>query len=461
MRAFCRKFIGNRAFYRMVLAVALPIMLQNFVTNLVSMLDNVMVGALGTEEMSGVSIVNQLIFIYNLAIFGAFGGVGIFTAQFHGKGDLDGIRHTLRYKLLLGVGIFIVALAVFIPAGESLIGLYLHDVDATSDIAKTMGFAKEYLAVMLFGLLPFALSQTLSSTLRETGETVVPMVTSVVAVVTNCLFNYLLIFGKAGFPALGVVGAAAATVLSRYVELLAVAGYVLLRRHKHPFFSGLFRGFRIPGELVWQITTKGMPLLVNELFWSVGMSLLSMGYSLHGLSVVAGYSISSTVTNLFSIAFMSLGVSVGIIIGRELGAGNFERAVDWDTKLIAFSVGISLVMGVCLFCTAGFIPELYNTGDLSKTYAGYFLRVSACLMPVHAFANSAYFTLRSGGKTIITFLFDGVFMIALSVPAVFLLYLCGLSIWWIFPIVQSLDIIKDVLGFLLLKKKAWVSNIVA
>lgn len=461
MRKMFGKFIGDKAFYRMVLAVALPIMMQNFITNLVSMLDNLMVGALGTEQMSGVSIVNQLIFIFNLAVFGAFGGVGIFTAQFHGKGDAEGIRHTLRYKFVLAAGLFAAALAVFLTLGDSLIGLFLHDVDATGDIAATLGFAREYLAVMLFGLLPFALSQVFTSTLRETGDTVMPMVTSIIAVVTNCVFNYLLIFGRLGFPALGVVGAAAATVLSRYVELAVVLIVIFLRRRKCAFFSGVFRGFRIPGELVWQITVKGMPLLVNELFWSVGMSLLSMGYSLHGLSVVAGYSISSTVTNLFSIAFMSLGISIGIIIGRELGAGRFERAVDWDWKLIAFSVAVSLAVGGALFAGAELIPALYNTNDLSKTYAAYFIRVSACLMPVHAFANSAYFTLRSGGKTVITFFFDGAFAVCIQVPAVFLADLCGLSIWWVFPLVQGLDIIKDVLGFVLLKKRAWVQNIVA
>ncbi len=461
MRKLLKNLIGDRAFYRMVMAITLPIMLQNFITNLVSMLDNLMVGALGTEPMSGVSIVNQLIFIFNLAIFGAFGGVGIFTAQFHGKGDAEGIRHTLRYKLILAIGLFAAALAVFLSAGDTLIGLFLHDADATGDIAATLGFAKEYLAVMLFGLLPFALSQIMTSTLRETGETVLPMVTSTVAVVTNCVFNYLLIFGKLGFPVLGVVGAAAATVLSRYVELAVVLVVVFLRRAKYPFFSGIFRGFRIPGELVWQITVKGMPLLVNELFWSVGMSLLSMGYSLHGLSVVAGYSMSSTITNLFGIAFMSLGVSIGIIVGRELGAGRFAQAVDWDRKLIAFAVAVSVVIGGAVFAGAELIPSLYNTNELSKTYAAYFIRVSACLMPVQSFANAAYFTLRSGGKTVITFFFDGAFAACIQVPAVFLLYLCGLSVWWVFPMVQGLDILKDVLGFVLLKKKTWVQNIVA
>lgn len=460
MTGVLKKYVGDRAFYRMAMAVTLPIMLQNFVTNMVSMLDNLMVGALGTEQMSGVSVVNQLMFVYNLAVFGAFGGVGIFTAQYHGKGDEKGVRYTLRYKLFVALILFALALAVFLAAGESLIGLYLHDTDQTGDVVATLGYAKRYLAIILAGLLPYALSQVFSSTLRETGQTVAPMVTGVIAVVTNCVFNYLLIFGKLGLPAMGVEGAAVATVLSRYVELAAILGYVLLRRERFTYLKGLLRGLSIPLELVGRFTFKGMPLLINELAWAGGTSLLGLGFSLHGLSVVAGHSISSTVTNLFSIAFLSLGVSIGIIVGKELGAGRFERAVDWDRKLIFFSVTISVGVAAVLFSVGHLIPELYNTGETAKAYATYFIRVNALLMPVCAFANAAYFTLRSGGRAFVTFFFDGAFMMVISVPAVFLLYLSGLSIWFIFPMVMSLDIIKDVLGAVLLKKGMWVQNIV-
>lgn len=161
------KYIGDRTFYMMVMAVALPIMLQNFITNLVNMLDNMMVGALGTEQMSGVSIVNQLVFVYNLCIFGGLSGIGIFTSQYYGKNDNEGIRYTLRMKLITAVVVSISAIALFSFCDDFYINLFLHEVDERADLALTLSFAKEYLRVIIIGLLPFAFSQMLASTLRK------------------------------------------------------------------------------------------------------------------------------------------------------------------------------------------------------------------------------------------------------------------------------------------------------
>ncbi len=456
-----KKFVGDKAFYKMTLSVALPIMLQNFITNFVSMLDNLMVGSLGTEQMSGVSIVNQLIFVFNLAIFGALSGAGIFTAQYYGKGDNDGIRYTVRFKVLISLAIFVVGAAIFAVFDSPLINLFMHDVDPTCDLEATVSFAKDYLRVILWGLLPFALSQCFSSTLRETGETFAPMLAGFSAVVVNCVFNYLLIFGKFGFPELGVEGAAIATVLSRYVECAAIMLYAFIKRKRFSYIKGAFKSLYIPKRVLGNITVKGMPLLVNEFLWSSGMTLLSVAYSLHGLSVVAGYSISSTVMNLSNIAFMALGSSIGIIVGKQLGSGDFEEAVDTDRKLIAFSVFLSVVTGIVVFLLGGKIPELYKTSEASRAYATYFIRACACFLPVDAFAHASYFTIRSGGKTFVTFLFDSVFVLCVSVPVAFLLYYVGhLSIYIIFPVVLAANILKDVVGFILLKKRVWVNNIV-
>ena len=204
-----------------------------------------------------------------------------------------------------------------------------------------------------------------------------------------------------------------------------------------------------------------MPLLFNEFFWSLGMSLLSVAYSLHGIDVVAGYSISSTVMNLANIAFISLGSSIGIIIGKQLGANEFEKAYDTDRKLITFSVVLSLGIGVVVFLIGDKIPLLYNVSDASKEYAAFFIKICSLFIPVHAFANASYFTIRSGGKTLVTFLMDSVFIMCVNVPIAFaLFYVFHLSIWVIFPIVQAIDIIKVIIGMTLVKKKVWLNNIV-
>lgn len=459
--SFLKKFVGDKAFYKMTLSIAVPIMIQNFITNFVSMLDNLMVGSLGTEQMSGISIVNQLIFVFSLAVFGALSGAGIFTAQFFGKNDNEGIRYTLRYKFMISLVLFTLAMLIFIFLDDTLINLYLHEGDDSGNLLLTLDFAKKYLKVMLWGLFPFCVSQVFSSTLRETGETVAPMVAGFIAVFVNCCFNWVLIFGKLGFPALGVVGAAIATVISRYVECIVISVYIIRKRYRFTYFKGLLKGFHIPKNVFKDITFKGMPLLFNEFFWSLGMSLLSMAYSLYGISVVAGYSISSTVMNLANIAFISLGSSIGIIIGKQLGANQFREAVDTDRKLIAFSAFLSAVIGAFVFLVGNKIPLLYNTTPESKELAGYFIRVSALFIPVHSFANATYFTIRSGGKTLITFLMDSVYIMCVSVPIAFsLYYVFKLPILYTFPIVQCIDIVKVLIGIILVKKKVWLNNIV-
>ncbi len=456
-----KNYVGDKAFYKMVMRVAVPIMVQNLITNFVSLLDNLMVGALGTEQMSGVSIVNQLLFIFNLAVFGALSGAGIFTAQFYGKNDNEGIRHTLRYKIAITAIIFAIGLCVFLTLDETLIGLYLHESDGVGSIADTLTYAKDYLEVMLWGLLPFCVAQVYSSTLRETGETVMPMVAGICAVVVNCSLNWVLIFGKLGAPQLGVVGAATATIISRYVECAVILIYTYTHKKKFTYFKGTFKTFKMPKEVFKGITFKGMPLLFNELFWSTGMSLLNMAYSLYGISVVAATSISSTVMNLANISFIALGSSIGIIIGKLLGANKFDEAVDTDRKLIAFSAFSSMIIGVFVFLIGDKIPLLYNTSEEAKELAGYFIKVSALFIPVHSCANASYFTIRSGGKTLVTFLMDSVFIMCVSVPAAFMFHsLFGLPVKTTFFLVQCLEIVKIVIGLTLVKKKVWLNNIV-
>ena len=200
-----RKLIGKHGFYTMVLAIAVPIMVQNGITNFVSMIDNIMVGRVGTNEMSGVAIVNQLIMVFNLCVFGGVAGAGIFTAQFFGARNTEGIRYTFRYKLVVIAVIVIASIAIFINFGDELIKLYLHsESGAIEAVEETHRQAKIYLSYMLIGLPPFAISQAYGDTLRCSEETIVPMKAGIVSVIVNLSLNYVLIYGKLGAPALGV-----------------------------------------------------------------------------------------------------------------------------------------------------------------------------------------------------------------------------------------------------------------
>ena len=270
-----KKLVGDKAFYKMVLGVAVPMMIQNGITNLVSLLDNLMVGRIGTEQMSGIAIVNQLLLVFNLALFGAYSGVGIFGAQFFGCKNIKGVQQTFRFKMYLCVAIVVLGIAVLICGGEQLILLYLHGEGNEVALEATLHYGKQYLWVMLFGLLPFAIEEAYASTLRECGETKVPMVAGVVAVLVNLVLNTLLIFGLLGFPKLGVVGAAVATVISRYVQMLVVVIWTHRNTEKMPFIVGVYKEFNIPGQLVGNIVKRGTPLMINEVLWAAGMATLT------------------------------------------------------------------------------------------------------------------------------------------------------------------------------------------
>lgn len=456
-----KKLIGDRQFYRRVLMIAVPIMIQNGITNFVNMLDNIMVGQIGTEQMSGVSIVNQLVFVYNITIFGAISGAGILGAQFYGNNDHKGLRNTFRFKvifctLLCGLGVFLL-----FHWGTPLINLYLRGEADSGNTALALKYAQDYLLFMLVGLLPFTLVQIYSSTLRETSETVKPMTAGMIAVVVNLIFNYLLIFGKFGFPALGVRGAAIATVMARFTECF----YLLVWTHRHAgkniFIQGAYRSLKIPLPLVAQIIKKGTPLLVNELLWSAGMAILLQCYSVRGLSVVAAMNISGTIFNVFNVVFIALGNSISIVVGQLLGAGKMEEARLTAYRMIAFSTMACLGVSVLMIVTRSLFPQIYNTAEEVRQLASSFIFIAGIFIPVNAFVHACYFTMRSGGKTVITFLFDSVFVWSVAIPTAYVLSrFTNMEIRSLYFLVCATDMIKCVIGFILVKKGVWLNRIV-
>ena len=460
------RLIGNKNFYKKVFVILLPIIIQNTVSNVVSLVDNVMVGAVGTLEMSAVAIVNQLLFIFYLCIFGGLAGAGIFAAQYAGANDENGIRYCFRMKLYIAALMTVLAFAVFLLFPQNLISMYFAKGTSAADAQSTLGFGESYLFVMLIGLVPFALTQAYGSTLRELGETKTPMIASVTAIAVNLVFNYILIFGNCGLPflpfaPLGVVGAAAATAISRFIEAAIIVVYVHKNKEKYPFIKGAYKSPKVPIPLFRDIIRKGSPLLINEFFWSFGMAMLNQCYSLRGLEVVAATNISSTASNLFNVVFLSMGNAIAIMAGQYLGANQTEKAKNAVWRLLFLSVSVCIVMGGLLVAVSPLIPMLYNTTDTVKEIAQNLLVVVGVLMPFYAFAHGTYFTLRSGGKTLITLVFDCGFTWGLAFPLAFVLSrFTALAIVPMFLAVQLLDVVKCIIGFILVKKGVWINNIV-
>lgn len=454
------KYIDT-AFFRYVLVLAVPMIIQNAITSFVSFLDNIMVGQVGTEQMSGVAIVNQLIFVFNICIWGGVSGAGIFGTQFYGKGDYEGQKYAFRFKMYACIIIAGIALLLFGFFDTELISLYLSDGGSVGNTALALQYGEQYLRIMMAGLVPFAVSQAYVNTIRETGHTFVPMLASLAAVVTNLVLDYVLIFGIFGIPAYGVQGAAIATVAARFVECAIVVLWAHSHLEQNPYLKGAYHGFSVPGHILSGIIKKGTPLMFNEMLWAVGMAVIAQCYAVRGLEVVAAQNISSTISNLFNIVYLQLGGCISIVVGQLLGAGRLEEARDKDNKMIFFCVLCCMGVSLIMIFAGRYFPMIYKTEDSIKELAGRFIMISALVMPLCAFSHASYFTLRSGGKTGITFLFDSVYTWVIVIPlATILAKHTALTIEMVFFFVSFTEIIKVTIGYFMIRSGIWLQNIV-
>ncbi|MCH5195116.1 MAG: MATE family efflux transporter [Oscillospiraceae bacterium] len=443
------------------MAIAVPMMIQNGITNAVGLVDNVMVGSLGSEAITAVSIVGQLIFVFNLGIFGGLSGPAIYGAQYFGQKNIEGFRDTVRIKHWIGLAVLLAGLAAFIFGGGFLINLYLKGESEEIDPELTMRIAKQYLGIMLWGLPPFVITQIFAGSLRETGSAVKPMIAGVVSVVVDIVGNWLLIYGNLNFPKMEARGAALATVIARFAELIVLIILMYSKKKKHEFLSGLYKRLTIPRETAGKLIGKSLPIFFNEFLWAAGIAILTQIYSQKGIEIVAGLNISNALCNLLNVVFVALGSAVGIIVGQALGASEYLRAKKEAFALMWFTGGISALLTVILIAFSEVFPNAYETSEAVKNYASEFIVVTALFFPVQGFLNALYFTLRSGGKTLVTFLFDSVYSWVVGVPvAAALCAFTDIPVLYVYAIVQALDLVKVAIGCILINKGVWVSNIV-
>ena len=200
-----QRYFGDKDFYRRIVTVMLPIMAQNAITNFVGLLDNIMVGRVGTLEMSGVSVINTLMLVYNCCVFGAVAGVGIYTAEYYGEGNEEGIRSSSRFKTVFAVALAVLAVSIFLIGSDGLISLYLEGKGDPADAAQILDYGKQYLRIIMIGLIPHAFTQSYADTLRNCRKVMPPMAAGLTAMAVKVVLNYLLIFGYLGFPRLGIV----------------------------------------------------------------------------------------------------------------------------------------------------------------------------------------------------------------------------------------------------------------
>lgn len=454
-----RSLIGTKTFYRRVIYIALPIILQSFIMEAVNLLDNLMIGQTGLYEMAGVSISNQLIFILNLSMFGAISGAEIFGAQFYGKKDYEGVAHSFWMKVYFALGITCIGILLFIYLNEPLISLWLHDEDIIA-LQQTFYNAKDYLLIMCIGLIPAGMTRAVTSTLKECSRTDISLYSAIIALSANLVLDYALIFGKFGLPALGVKGAAIATVIARMLECGFAVIWIRMNLNQVPYFKHIFRYMKVPKDLVKNIIIRSAPLMANELLWSFGAAFASSCYAFRGIKVVASMNIVNTVANIFNTIFISLGSSIAIIVGQRLGSGEIEQALKEDRQMIFLAVVIGTFTSACLFFSSESLANFYNVDHSVKLLAVSLIQIKALLSPIDAFNNAAYFTIRSGGKTWLTFMMDaGLTWIVINPVAFILSHYTLLSIQAVYFLTLLSELSKFVPEIYVLKNKSWAEDL--
>lgn len=452
-------FKKNKALFSLLIATALPIILQNAITNFSGLLDNIMVGSLGENPMNGVSIANQLFFVLQLCLFGVVSGAGIYTAQFFGTKNNGGIKFTLIYKIIAAVIIAVVGCVILLFFGDFLIALFINGDGTIEDKAAVAKFGKEYIVIILIGIIPFGISQAYAGTLRETADTLFPMIASTVSVVINLILNYVLIFGKLGLPALEVKGAAIATAASRYVE----TALLIIRLHtnkKYEFARGKIKP-NVSKNVFSGIIKTSLMLLCNEFLWSSGMITINQCYSTCGLSALSAVSIVSALSNTLNVVNQSLGAAIGILLGQMLGQNKTDEAKAGARSMMLLSLLICVGIAVFSVAISPFFPNLYNASDEAKLLATYLIIIAGCIIPVDAVANASYNTLRSGGKVLLTFMFDSGFTWLISVPLTFCLSrFTNITIIPLFFAGNAINVLKSAVGVFLVNKGVWLNNIV-
>ncbi|MBR4947914.1 MAG: MATE family efflux transporter [Clostridiales bacterium] len=451
----------NKDLYRRLLKIAVPMMIQNGVSQIVNLLDNFMIGQVSTNALSGVGIANQMMFVFYLMTFGATAGSGIFTAQYYGKKDWEGVRITFRFKLITNLILSVLACFIFYFGATFLVSRYLQGEGDPADAAETLKIGVQYLHVMIISLIPIGICQAYAGTLRDIGQTKVPLVASACAILVNFTGNLLLIYGLLGFPALGALGAAIATVISRFVELGVLVVYVATHKEQCPFIVGAFKHFRIPGKMAREFIIRATPLLLNETMWSFGITMLNQSYSYRTLDAMAAIQIETSIYNVMMVAFVAMGEAVGILTGQILGSGKVEEAKKNAFRMIWFTVAFGTLFGIIMICVSPFFPMIFPDATVEiKNLATWLIVINGTLMPFYSFTHASYFIIRSGGKTLITMIFDSGFVWILSVPFAFVLsHYTSLPLIWMVAAVQALELIKCITGGLFVKSGIWAKDI--
>lgn len=443
---------NDKKFFKVLLRLAVPIVLQNLVLSSLNLVDTIIIGGLGERAIASVGLANQYFFLLNLLLFGITSGSSIFTAQYWGNKDITNIKRVLGICIITGglAALLFTIGGLLIP--EQILGIFSRD-------KEVIVLGSQYLRIIAFSYIVTSISFAYSFTLRSTGQVKIPMLVSVTALGINTVLNYLLVYGYFGFPQMGVRGSALATLIARIVEMVLILSVVY--KTKNVISGSLKELLDLSTEFIKNFFKVTIPVILNESIWALGVTLYSVVYARMGTEVIASTNISSTIERITWVIFMGLGNACAVMIGNKIGEGDDKEAFTYAKRFIILGPSLAIIAGILVYFNSHFILSAYKVSPTVYNYAAKNLIVFSVFLWVKVFNfTSIVGILRSGGDTKFCLFIDtsGVWLI--GVPLAFLGGLVWhLPVYWVYTLVFTEEIYKLMLGLPRILSKKWINNL--
>ncbi|MFK4784462.1 MATE family efflux transporter [Fusobacterium sp. MFO224] len=447
------KKIDNK-FIKALVILAIPIILQNLITASLNLLDNIMIGHLGVSEIASIGLANQYYLIFFMTVTGCAFGSGIFMSQFWGRRDIKSIKKYLGIAIISSVSFSILFALGAVIYPEYIIKIFTDDVRVI-----TLGVG--YLRYVSLSYIFTALSVTIQTCLRSTGQTSLPMKGSLIGLISNGVLNYIFIFGKLGVPAMGVSGAAIGTTFSRLFELTYL---IYMIYSKDNIIKSTFKEmFGFSSFMLKSYIRKASPVIANDFLWILGMTFYSKAYALLGTEAIATMQIALIMNNLFLICGQGIAIAAAIMIGNNIGEGKAFLEIKKDAYNISiFTIVIGIVIGIAFFIVAPYVMLLFNVTQSVKEDVIFIIRTMSVVLPLRFFGVLQIIgTFRSGGDVLYAIYTEMMSLWVVGIPLAFFsaLYLkVDIRIVYMFVCIE--DVAKIFFIIPRLKSGKWIKVII-
>ena len=444
-------FTKDRSFYRSLVTLAVPISLQNLVTFAVSFADNVMIGSLGDDAISGVYIGGQLQSVLQMFVGGIEGAILILAAQYWGKKDTQSIRKvvSIGIKFALAVGLLSSLVAVLFP--QWVIRAFTTEPGVIQEGAA-------YVQIVGFTYLFFSVSQVMIAAMRSVETARIGLYISCMALVINVCLNYVFIFGHFGFPAMGVRGAALATLVSRILEMCVGVGYVFFVDKKLRF--GLKDLLHTDLQLLRDFIRYGLPVIGGQVVWAINSLANTKILGYYSAGVIAAASITGMLHNLVYVWMNGMSSAVGIITGKTVGAGQYEKMKEYSKTVQMIFLFVGLMSGAAVFLARDGFISLYNASPEAQAYSRQFINVISVTIIGTCYQAACLFGLvKSGGDISFVFKNDTIFVFLVVIPSSLLAMWLGAPPWVVFACLKCDQILKCFVAIVKINRYNWMKNL--